>query len=105
MNGVHFVLLGQVDDAVDVQISADRLTRSTDEIGFIRLETMQGVAIFMGVHGHVADAQFMGRAKYANSYLAAIGDEELADGFIHDSLIGLAKSVKFRFPSLYVFYP
>src|SRR5258708_39988267 len=105
MNGVPFVLLGQVDDAVDVQISADRLTRSTNEIGLIRLETMQGVAIFMGVHGHVADAQFVGRAKYANSYLAAVGDEELTDGFIHGRLISLPKSGKIRFPSLYVFYP
>src|SRR5258708_8321578 len=105
MNGGDSVVLGEGEDGVEGKISADRITRFTDEIGFIRLETMQGVAIFMGVHGHVADAQFMGRAKYANSYLAAIGDEELTDGFIHGRLISLPKSGKIRSPSLYVFYP
>ena len=80
VDGVHAVLPRQADDAVDVEVGLDRLAGLAEAVGLVGLEAVQGVAILVRVDGDRADAEFVGRAEHANGDLAAIGDEELADG-------------------------
>ena len=79
MDGVDVVLPGQGDDAVDVEIGADRLARLADAVGLVGLEAVQGEAVLVGVDGDGADAQLVGRAKDADGDLAAVGDQQLAN--------------------------
>ena len=58
---------------------ADRLARLADQVGLVRLEAVQGVAVFVRVDRDRANAQFVGRAEDANGDFAAIGDEQLGD--------------------------
>ena len=60
-----------------------RLARFADGIRFIRLESMQGVAVFVSVERDGANAQLVRRAKDADGNLAAVGDEQLADRLMH----------------------
>ena len=80
MDGIDLVLAGQGDDAVDVEIGADRLARLADAVGLVRLEAVQGEAVFVGVDGDRADAQLVGGAEDADGDLAAVGDQQLAEG-------------------------
>ena len=70
---------GQGDDAVDVEVGADRLARLADAVGLVGLEAVQGEAVLVGVDGDGADAQLVGRAEDADGDLAAVGDQELAN--------------------------
>ncbi len=79
MDGVDLVLLGQGDDAGDVEVGADRLAGLADAVGFVGLEAVQGEAVFVRIDGHGADAQLVGGAKDADGDLAAVGDQQLAD--------------------------
>ena len=76
MDEVHALFLRQRDDARDVEIRADRALARADEIGFIRLEAMDGEAVFLGVDGDGAQAEFRGGAKDADGDFAAVGDEQ-----------------------------
>ena len=80
MDRVDVMLLGDRDDPLDVEVGPNRLTGPADEIGFIRLETVEGEAVFVGIDGHGPDAEFMGGAKHADRDLAAVGDQQLLDG-------------------------
>ena len=79
MNGVDLVLLRERDDRWNVQVRLDRLARLADEIGLVRLEAVQGVAVLMGINGDSPNPQLMGAAKHTDGNLAAIGDEQLGD--------------------------
>ena len=79
MDRVDLVLLGDVDDAVDVEVGADRLARLADLVGLVGLEAVQGEAVFVRVDRDRADAQLVGRAEHADGDLAAIGDQQLAN--------------------------
>src|SRR5262245_14550177 len=67
------------NNAVDIEIGTNRLTRPADSVSFIRLETVQGKTILVRVDGHRADAELVSAAKNARGDLAAIGDHQLAD--------------------------
>ena len=79
MDGVDLVLLGQRDDAGDVEIGADRLAGLADAVGLVGLEAVQGEAVFVRVDGDGADAQLVGRAEDADGDLAAVGDEQFLE--------------------------
>ncbi len=79
MDRIDFVLPGDLDDGRDVQIGPNRLARLADQVGFVGFEAMQGVAVFVRIDGHRANAQFVGGAKHPNGDFAAIGDEQFAD--------------------------
>ena len=67
-------------DRGDIEIPLDRLAavRRADQIRFIRLETMQGKAVFVGIDGHGAQPQFGGGAENADGDFTSIGDENFA---------------------------
>ena len=72
MNGVDLFFAGEVDDAFVVEVGFDGPLAFPDQIGFIRLETVEGEAIFLGIDCHRADAEFIGRTEDTDSDLAAI---------------------------------
>ena len=80
VDAVHAVGLGQGDDAVDVEVGADRLPGLAHQIGLVSLEAVQCEAILVGVDRDGADAEFVRRPEHADRDFAAIGDEEFGDG-------------------------
>ena len=52
MDRVHSLLLGQCDDARDVQIRGDRSVAFADQIGLVSLEAMLAEAVFLREHGN-----------------------------------------------------
>ncbi len=97
MNGVDFVRRGHGDNRFDVQIRPDRLADLANQIGFVRLEAMQRVAVFVGINGDRADAQLVRRTKNADGNFAAVGHQQLADRF-HESRLELRKVRRSRWP-------
>ena len=63
----------------DVQVRPNRLARLADQIRLVRLEAVQGIAVFVRVNGDRANAQFVGGTEDANGNFAAVGDEQLGD--------------------------
>ena len=78
MNRVDFLRLGQLDDRLDVQITADRLARLADLVGLVGLRAMGGEPVFVRIDRHGPDAELVRRAKNADRDLAAIGGHQLA---------------------------
>ena len=79
VDGIDPDVLGQLDDAGDVEVRADRLAGLADPIGLVGLEAVQGEAVLVGVDRDGADAEFVGRAEDADGDLAAVGDEQLLE--------------------------
>ena len=80
VDAIHAVGLGERDDAVDVEVGADRLAGLAHQIGLVGLEAVQGEPILVGVDRDGADAEFVRRPENADRDFAAIGDEEFGDG-------------------------
>ena len=76
MDRVDALLLGQRDDAVDVEIGLDRALALADQIGLVGLEAVQREAILLRIDGDGAHAQFVGGAEDADGDFAAIQCEE-----------------------------
>ena len=76
MDEVHALFLRERDDAGDVEVRADGAFALADEVGFIGLETVDAEAVFLGVDGDGAEAEFRRSPEYANGDFTAIGDEE-----------------------------
>ena len=72
VDGIDLFFAGEVDDALEVEIGFDGALPFADEVGFVRLEAVEGEAIFLGVDGDGADAEFIGRAKDTDGDLAAV---------------------------------
>ena len=79
VDGVDAALLGQRHDPIDVEIGLDGSLALADEIGFVRLESMQAEAIFVGIDGGGADLQFVGGAENADGNFAAIQGQKFFD--------------------------
>jgi hypothetical protein len=88
MNEVDAFFLGEGDDAGNVQVRADGALALAHDVGFVRLEAMDGQAVFRGVNGDGAQAEFGGGAKDADGDFAAVGDEQFSlavrfGGYVH----------------------
>jgi len=86
MDGVDFVGFGDGDDPRDVEVGCDGTFAGADLVGFVGFEAVECEAVFVGVDGDGAEAQFVGGAEDANGDFAAVGGEKFADGrrFFHD---------------------
>jgi hypothetical protein len=80
MDGIDIFLHGELDDAVDIEVSLDGAFALSDEIGFIGFETVQTEAIFLGVNGDGAKAELVGRAQDADSNFTTIESEQFSHG-------------------------
>jgi hypothetical protein len=76
MDQRHALRLRQRDDALDVEIRADRTFFPVQAIGFIGFETMDREAVFLGIDGNRAQTQFIGRAEDADRDFAAVGGQQ-----------------------------
>ena len=72
MDGVDALLMSEGDNAFHVEIGLHWALAFAHEVGFVGLEAVQGQAVFLGVNGDGAQAEFVGRAQDANGDLAAI---------------------------------
>ena len=66
-------------DIPDVEIGVDRLPAPADRIGFVRLEAVQGVAVFVREDRDRPDAQLVRRAQHPYRDFAAVGDQQFSD--------------------------
>ncbi len=75
---IDAVVLGEGDDAVDVEIGADGAFALTDEIRFIGLEAVHAETVFLRENGDRAQTEFARGAENANGNFAAVGDKEFS---------------------------
>ena len=80
MNRVHALLFGQRHDAFDIEIGLHRSFALADQVGFVGFEAVQREAVFLGIDGDGAQAQFIGGAENADGDFAAIECEEFFHG-------------------------
>ena len=81
MDRVDPGVVGDPQDVLDVQVGGDRVLALADQEALVRLEAVQGEAVLVGVDGHRADAQLAGGAQDADRDLAAVRDQQLAEGW------------------------
>ena len=82
MNRVDIVRCSQCDNPINIEIRLNRLSLLSNFIRFIRLETVQRVAVLVRIDRHRANSQLVRAAKNANGNLAPVGSEESFD-FLH----------------------
>ena len=75
VNGVHVVVLGDLDDGGDVQIGIDGALLRVQGIGFVGQGAEHGVLIFLGVDGHGGDAQLVESPENTDGDLTAVGHQ------------------------------
>ena len=80
MNHIHLLLPGQRQQTGNIQVRAHRALALSDQIRFVRLETMDAQAVFLGVNGHGAQPQLRRGAEDTNGDFIAIGDEQFSGG-------------------------
>lgn len=99
VDGVDAFFFGEGDDAVDIEVSADGAFVFIELVGFVSFEAMGAEAVFVGVDGDRADAEFGGGSHDADGDLGAVGDEEFFEvwkrfgccGFGHGKWISARK--------------
>jgi hypothetical protein len=79
VDGIGAQALGHLDEAVAQQVGLRR-GRRADAHGLVGREHEGRAGVRVGVHGHRGDAQVAAGADDAQRDLAAVGDEQLADG-------------------------
>src|SRR6478736_10152881 len=76
MNGIDFAFNSKSDDVFEFHVCLQRPAGLADDISFVRLESVQGVAVFVRINSDGANTQFVGAAKYADGDLATIGNKK-----------------------------
>ena len=76
MDGISPGKLGDADDFLDGEIGLDGAFAPADEIGFIRLEAVQGEFVVLGVDGDGGNAQLRRRAEHADGDLGPVCDQQ-----------------------------
>ncbi len=77
MDRVHFAFPRNLHDSRDVEIRFDGAFALADRVGFVGLEAMHAQPVFLRIHRHGAQAQFICGAQNANGDFAAVGCQEL----------------------------
>ena len=84
MDSVGAVLLGQLDDARDIQIGPQRALVLADQVGLVGGRAEQAIGILIGVDGDGLQAQVMAGPENAHGNLAPVGDQHLFEHFAHN---------------------
>ncbi len=77
MDRIDALLFGQHQDTVHIQVGLNGPFSVADLVGFIRLETVQTEAIFLGIDSHRSQSQLGGGSHNSDGDFAAIQGEEL----------------------------
>src|SRR5690606_20534406 len=76
---VDLFALGDLDDALDVQVGLDGTFAPADQVGLVRLVPVQREAVFFGINGDGLFVKFAASTKDADRDLAAIGGQHSLD--------------------------
>ena len=89
MDRVDVVVLGDLDDGVDVEIGVDGAALWIELIGLVGQSAEHRIFIFLGIDSDRGDAQIGQRAEDADGDLAAVRHQDPLEGldayFTHDS--------------------
>ena len=88
VDGIDVVVLGDLDDGGDIQISVNRAAFGVQGVGFVGQVTESGVLVFLGVNGNGGNVQLVESTEYTDGDLAAVGDQnalELSDAYFAHS--------------------
>jgi hypothetical protein len=100
MDRVHARFLSDAKHFFDRQVGIDgperflQMRAAPDQIGLVRLETVQRQLVFFGVDGDGLEPQFIGSAEDADRDFRAVGDENSLAGSAQRrgaSAVGLAR--------------
>ena len=83
VDGLHVVLLGDLDDRLDVQVRAHRAQLPVvrvQEVGLVRLVAVDLQTVLVAEDGNGANAELVRGAKDAGRDLAAVRAKQLLDG-------------------------
>ena len=72
VDGVHVVVLGDLDDGGDIQISVNRTLFRVQGVSLVRQGAEHGVLVFFGIDGHRGDAQLVQSPEYTDGDLATV---------------------------------
>ena len=84
VDGVDVVVLGDLDDGGDIQISVNGAAFGVQGVGFVSQITESGVLVFFGVNGNGGNVQLVQSTEYTDGDLAAVGDQnalKLSDAY------------------------
>ena len=76
MDQRHALRLRHRDDALDVEVGADRPLVAIQSVGLVGLEAVDGKAIFLGVNGNGAETEFIGGAENTDRDFPAVGGQK-----------------------------
>src|SRR5208282_5855165 len=94
MNRVGAFLLGGSDDSLDIEVGFDRAFPFANQVGLVRLETVQAKPILFRVNSDGTQAEFVRGAEDANGDLTAVCSQQLLDGSLVGHSVGLGDSVE-----------
>src|SRR5699024_2878373 len=79
VHGISAGFLGHPHDLGDVEIRTDRVPLLPDLIRLVCLQSVFGIAVLVGEHGHGLRAQLVGCAESTHGDLATVGDKHLVE--------------------------
>ena len=82
MNGVNALLLGQCDDAGDIEVRHHRAFARADLICLVGLESVQSEAVFLRIDADGAQAELIRGTENPYGDFTAIGSEQFSNGFV-----------------------
>ena len=78
MNHRHALLLGERDDALDIEVSADRALRRIELVRLVGLESVNRKAVLFGENRDCAQTKFVGSAENADRDFSAVSGHQLS---------------------------
>jgi hypothetical protein len=79
MHGVGLRALGDLEDALDVEVDTDGIAALAQRVGLVGLESMERVAVLMGVDADRANPELRTGPVDSNRDLATIRDQQSTD--------------------------
>src|SRR5580692_11358292 len=95
MNRIYALFLRQRDDSVYIQIGLNRPFSFPDLVCFVRLETVQAEAVFLGINRHRAQPELGGGAHDSDGDFTTIESQKLLHGGKLQNIMELSQ-VRFR---------
>ena len=87
VDGIHVAALGQVNDAVNVQIGPQGGLVLADKVGLVRLGAEEGEGVLVGVHGHRVQAQVVAGPEHPDGDLAPVGHQDFVELFFRHAFL------------------
>ena len=73
VNQINALGLGQIDDALNVEVGCNRTFTFANKIGFISFETVDAKTVLIGLNGDCAAVELSGGAENADGNHTPVG--------------------------------